>query len=236
MQPVARSLSRLRQDIADKAIYRDLQRHEVEVDQARKLFVYLVESSGEEFNLSRRAADLGANSKSVRKWFQLLLQTMLLHVLPRRDRKAHGKLGAHPKVYASDHGLVRALSAPWQDPRVESRVFEAVVFRHLRWYAQQHDASLQFFRHSRDTEIDFVLEAEGEQPLGIEVTSSTSLRTQKRERVTASANRAGLERMLLLHGSPQRARHQDASGRRLEERPLWEFLEQPSKVLQEARR
>jgi predicted AAA+ superfamily ATPase len=165
---------RLRDDIADRAIRRDLRRLGVDVERVRDLFVYLVQDSGAIFNARMRARDMGADERSARQWLQSLEDAHLLVRLPRHSANAAARLRSQPKVYASDHGLIPAFTpsgAPDLDPGIRGRVLEAAVFRHLRDVAAELRGHLSFFRNADDLESDFVLDFD-DKCVVIEVTAS----------------------------------------------------------------
>ena len=191
---------RLRSDIAERAILRDLSGLGVDVERVKDLFVYLLQDSGAEFNAEARARDLNADARSVREWARLLTDTLLISSLDRFQRNAAAGLRSRSKLFASDPGLVMAFAPlPVQDPAVRARAFEAAVFRHLREAARDLEARLSFFRHREDLEIDFVLEIQGDL-VAVEVTSSLRLRADKMERLRHAAKELGADRRLLVHG------------------------------------
>lgn len=222
---------RLREDIVGRAILRDLLRTNVDVDQARALFVYLVQESGAIFNASARARDLKADPRSVQEWLRSLKDTMLLQELPPyrpRGIKAAQSLGTKPKVYAADHGLVVSFAGmpdPLGDPEVRGRAYEAVAFRHLRELARSLGTGLSYFRSKEDQEIDFILEARGG-PIAFEVTSSAKL-SGRVDRLKSAADRAGASRLWLLHGG---IIEEERQGVRL--LPLQRFLLDPWMALE----
>ena len=59
---------RIRADIADRAIVRDLLHTGLDVERLRRLFVYLICGSGNLWNQGKRAEDLEANRKSLSEW------------------------------------------------------------------------------------------------------------------------------------------------------------------------
>ncbi len=191
---------RLRSDIAERAILRDLSGLGVDVERVKDLFVYLLQDSGAELNAEARARDLNADARSVRDWARLLTDTLLISSLERFNRNAAAGLRSKSKIYASDPGLVVAFAPlPVQDLTVRGRVFEAAVFRHLREAARELEGRLTFFRHREDLEIDFVLE----DPRGlvaIEVTSGMRVRADKAERLRQAAKELGADRRILIHG------------------------------------
>ncbi len=210
---------RLRMDIVDRAIYRDLMRHDVDVARVRDLFVYLVEESGSIFDAVGRAQDVGADPRSVRDWERLLLDTLLLHRVERWTKRPSARLRAKPKIYAADHGLVAAFSisdAPLSDPGVRGKVFESVVLRHLREIAR---GRITYFREDDDLEADFVVETQ-HGVVAVEVTSTAVPEARKVKRLAAAAAKVGARRALLVHGG-------DASSERdgVTSVPLRQFLE-----------
>lgn len=207
---------RLRSDIADRAILRDLARRNVrDVEKIKALFVYLVQDSGAILNVRTRAEalkaaeDSGADPRSIRGWIGLLEETGLIASIPCRGggptRRMKGRL--KPKVYASDHGLVCAFSPspdPLIDPSDKGRIFEAVVYRHLREAARNRPAGISYFRDDDQREIDFVMET-GATRIGIEVTSSKDPDSDKLLRLREAGRALRADRLILIHDGLPRA-------------------------------
>jgi predicted AAA+ superfamily ATPase len=216
----SRVRERLRQDIVERAIVRDLQRLRVDVEQARRLFLHLVEQSGGLLNVQNRAADLGVNRKSLSKWLSHLLDTRLLvEVRPTTTRQGRGagkavrSLRARPKIHVADHGLVSAFApvpAPLEDPHFRGQAFEAVVFRHLReaarrvradatLFARHGDPQLSYWRGEGDArgEIDFIMDLRTRR-IAIEVTAARSPGRDKLAKLESAARRAGADACVLV--------------------------------------
>ena len=193
---------RLRRDVVDRAIRKDLSSRVEDPEKVRKLFVYLVQQSGGEQNASDRAADLEVDPRTVGKWIDLLRDTLLIAALPRgtTSTKASARLRGRPKLYAADHGLVNAFAeSPTRDVDVRGRVFEAVVYRHLREVARERLGSLSYLRWNDHLEVDFLLEL-GRERFAVEVTQSIQPKADKRKALERAADRAGAKRAILLHG------------------------------------
>jgi hypothetical protein len=193
---------RLRTDVVDRAIRRDLGGQVEDPERLRRLFVYLAQQSGAEQNASDRADDLGLDPRTVSRWIDLLEDTFLIAALPRgtASAKAAARLRGRPKLYAADHGLITAFAETSPgDSEVRSRVFEAVVYRHLREVARARGGEVRYLRWANELEVDFVLEAAGER-IAIEVTHSAQPRADKRRTLERAADRAGANRSLLIHG------------------------------------
>jgi len=228
---------RLRSDIVDRAVLRDLAGRVENPGRVRDLFVYLMQESGAELVSSNRADDLSADRRSIESWVDLLEDTLLVSRLERRRERASKRLRSRPKLYASDHGLVMAFAAsadPVNDPEVRSRVFEAVVYRHLRELARQLSADLTFLRIDDRQEADFVLDlAAG--PIVIEVTHSRRIKPTKLGGLAGAGARIGAIRRVLIHGGAA----DDGSRPGADETvcmPLARFLVDPGSVLGEEAR
>jgi len=217
---------RLRSDIAERAILRDLSGLGVDVERVKDLFVYLLQDSGAELNAEARARDLGADPRSVREWSRLLSDTLLVSPLERFNRNAAAGLRSKSKIYAADPGLVMAFAPlPVQDASVRAKAFEAAVYRHLRETAREREGRLSYFRQGEDLEIDFVLEDQSGL-VAIEVTSGLRVRADKLERLRQAAKKLGTDRRLLVHGG---VIEETAEG--VETVPLQRFLLDPSALL-----
>ncbi|HEY7214978.1 MAG TPA: ATP-binding protein, partial [Thermoanaerobaculia bacterium] len=218
---------RLRSDIAERAILRDLSGLGVDVERVKDLFVYLLQDSGTEFKAESRAGDLNADPRSVREWARLLADTLLVFPLERFARHPAAGLRSRPKIFASDPGLVTAFALlPMQDPEVRSRAFEAAVFRHLREVSRQLEGRLSYFRQQDDLEIDFVHEASGVPLTGIEVTASPRIRPQKIHRFRTAGKALGTDKLTIVYGGLTES---ELEGVRI--LPLQQFLLAPIEYL-----
>jgi len=194
---------RLRNDIVDRALRRDLAARVQDPERLRKLFVYLVQESGAEQNLAARANDLGnVDARTVAKWVGLLEDTFLVVTLDRgsSSNKAAERLRGRSKLYAGDHGLVTAFAeVPAHESEVRGKVFETVVYRHLREIARAQSGRVQYLRWKDGLEVDFILEA-GSERFAVEVTHSVQPKPGKRKTLERAAERAGIGRAVLIHG------------------------------------
>lgn len=229
----------IRDDISDRAIRRDLLHHNVDVERVRELLVYLIEDSGEIFNADKRVRLLqrpGASPldpRTLQKWIGLLNDTMLIVPLFPFAKAPTARLSArsHPKLYASDHGLITAFSTlaePLSDSRTLGRVYEAVVYRHLREAAKAAHLNLSYLRPKDGRlEIDFVVSGDSPQAL-VEVTSSQDPR-EKMGKLRSNSGDFGNARRVVVHGGRERRRDGD-----LWLAPLDEFLLDPAFWIGEA--
>ena len=189
-------------DIVDRAIQRDLTDRIDDPERLRRLFVYLMQQSRSEQNSNDQASDLGVDPRSVAQWTDLLLDTFLLVALSRgaTSAKAGARLRGRPRLYAADHGLVSAFAtAPPRDADVRGRIFEAVVFRHLREVARARRGEVHYLRWGDKLEVDFLLELDRDR-FAIEVTQSVQVKPEKRHALLRKTNRAGAVRSVMIHG------------------------------------
>jgi predicted AAA+ superfamily ATPase len=223
---------RLREDITDRAILHDLVTHDVDVARVKTLFTYLVQVSGSQWDAGNRASDLDADPRTASQWLRLLEQTGLLTVLPRwtpgkagRVGKASSELRLHPKVFASDHGLVLAFAAQAvTDPQVLGRVFETVVYRHLRSLADG-GVDVAYFRADDRYELDFVVSVGGEW-VGVEVTSAKTVDGGKTAKLAAAGARMRAKRLVLVYGGVTAGKREG-----IDLVPLHRFLRDPRAML-----
>lgn len=189
----------LREDLG-RAVVRDLLRSGIDAERARALFVFLVQESGAIFKVGDRARQLEADPRSVHEWLRLLEEAGLISRLPRFAKRPGRRMQGDPRFYASDHGMIWALSLmPSQDTRIRAKVLEAVVFRHLREIERTFEADLTYYRVRNDLEIDFVLDL----PSGryaIEATSSPKIKEGKVERLIAASSELGVDAAILVYG------------------------------------
>lgn len=217
----------LREELVNRAIVRDLLRSGVDVERARNLFVFLVRESGAIFKVGERARQLDADPRSVHDWLRLLEEAGLISRLPRFATRPSRRLQSDPRFHASDHGLIWALSlTPSQDPAVRGKVFEAVVFRHLREILRGREGSLSYFRQRNDLEIDFVLDLPSER-VAIEVTSSHRVDAKRIERVARASSELGADRTLVVFGGPV-----DSERQEVRVLPVVDFLLDPGGSLE----
>jgi predicted AAA+ superfamily ATPase len=230
-EDLERSRSRIREDIANRAILRDLLHTGADVTRIKDLFVYLAQSSGSLADLGKLAGSLGdADRRSLRHWLALLEGTLLIHLLPRRGGPSV-RLRSKSKVFASDAGLVAAFAAiaqPLTDSRVRGSLVETAVYRHLREAARIRPG-LQLAYYGEDR-ADFVVDS-NEGPIPIEVTAGTNV-AEKIDQLETIARDLDARRALVVHGGMTGL---PVTGRRSVVRtvPLMRFLLDPVSWLEE---
>jgi hypothetical protein len=229
--PSAEVRRRLRSDVVERAILRDLAGRVEDPNRVRDLFVYLVQESGGLLNVQNRARDLDADHRSVASWLALLEDTLLISSLPLAGPHAAARLRSQPKVYAVDHGLVQAFAAlpePGRDHDIRSRVFEAVVYRHLRDLSRDLEAQLGYWRGPKGSEIDFLLRGRDGRSVAIEVTSGWRPRADKLTQAAKAGEKIGAARTILVHGGLEEGQVDE-----VRVMPLGRFLADPLRAVKE---
>lgn len=219
---------RLRVDIAERAILRDLLASGLDVHRVKDLFVYLVQDSGSEFKAERRARDLDppADARSVRAWLAALEDTLLVVRLERWAGSPAGQLRSAPRIHAADHGLVNAFSAaPVREEQVRAKALEAVVFRHLRELSRRQGCELFYYREGNDLEVDFLLSTSAGL-VAVEVTANREARPDKLSVLRRIRARLRPQRTLLIYRGVARTITEE-----VEIMPLAAFLREPEVVL-----
>jgi len=179
---------KIREDIAGKAVLRDLLRYGMDLSGAKDLFVYLAQNSGLIFNARGIGKEIERDRRSISDWVQLLEDTLLICL--------------------------------------RGRVFEAVVFRHLREIAKDIRKSLFFHRDPKGEECDFLLIAE-DKTYGIEVTAAREPSGTKIGSLRRLAKNLGWDGTIMIHGGLS---NQELDG--IQMLPLREFLIHPTRFLE----
>ncbi len=133
---------------------------------------------GELTNFSDIARDCGVDSKTVREYYQILVDTLMGDfVEPYKRRQNRQVITKSPKFYLFDPGVARTLTRrPLAEERGEffGKAFEHYLFTELRAHSvyQELDYPIHFWRTKSGQEVDFILE-DGE--VAIEVKGSSHI-------------------------------------------------------------
>ena len=144
-----------------------------------RFFDALSFSHGELLNSSNVARDCGVDSKTVREYFQILVDTLVGTLLePFSRRRSREVITRAPKFYLFDVGVAgHLMGRNIERPAGQEfgRALEHLVLMELLAYRsyRERDFPLRFWRTKSGLECDFVLGREGE--VAIEVKGSTRL-------------------------------------------------------------
>ena len=138
--------------------------------------------TGQLLNLSNLARDADISVPTAKSWLSVLQATMVVHLLPAWHSNRTKRLVKAPKLYFLDTGLACFLGG-WSTPTsaLEGAAAGALVETWAlgeilkSWWAHGIDPALHHLRTDDGTEIDFVLEHDG-QVHGIEVKRAATAR------------------------------------------------------------
>lgn len=138
-------------------------------------------SHGEVTNYSNIARDCGVDSKTVKEYYQILVDTLMgMLVMPFRRRQNRQVITKASKFYLFDVGVAGAVvKRSIQEERGEAfgKAFEHFILMELAAHRSYHEAGypIQFWRTKTGLEVDFVL---GEGEVAIEVKGANRVDTR----------------------------------------------------------
>ena len=167
-----------------------------------RFFDALSFSHGELLNFSNVARDCGVDSKTVREYFQILVDTLVGTLLePFSRRRSREVITRAPKFYLFDVGVAGHLMGR----RVErpagpefGRALEHLVLMELLAYRSYREVELplRFWRTKSGLECDFVLGREGD--VAIEVKGSTRLHPSDLRSIRAYVDEHGPRQAIVV--------------------------------------
>ena len=156
-----------------------------------RFFDALAFSHGELLNFASVGRDCGVDSKTVREYFQILVDTLLgVFVEPFARRGSRAIISQAPKFYLFDVGvaghmagrrLQRAAGAEFGRALEHFVLMELLAYRSYR----ELDLPVRFWRTKSGLECDFVLGQDG--AVGIEVKGTDNVRSRDLKGLTAYA-------------------------------------------------
>ena len=155
------------------------------LDPFRKFLQVAAQSNGKIVNFSAIAKDVHVDEKTVRKYFEVLEDTLIGFFLESFHTSVRKKVGMAPKFYFFDTGVTRALARSLTlDLEAGSyswgNAFEHFVIleckRLISYSGNQFE--LNFLRTYEDKEIDLVVQRPGKPLLLIEIKSSTEIKSE----------------------------------------------------------
>ena len=145
-----------------------------------RFFEALAFCHGELLNYSNIARDCGVSSKTVKEYFQIVVDTLLgVFVEPFSRRRSRAVITSAPKFYLFDVGVANHVASR----RIEKaggpdfgRALEHLVLMELLAYRsyREHDFPVRFWRTRSGLECDFVLGRDG--GVAVEVKGASRVR------------------------------------------------------------
>lgn len=160
----------LKEEIAAEGIVRNLP--------AFSDFLYAASfSDAEILNYSNIALDCGVSSRTVKEYFQILVDTLLGRIVPAYKKRPKRRVIQASKFYFSDVGVVNYLA---KRGRLESgselfgKAFENFICHELHAHSSYSDQhyEISYWQLTSGIEVDFIL---GQMDVAIEVKSSKKI-------------------------------------------------------------
>jgi len=129
-------------------------------------------SHGSMINYSNIARECGVSSKTVKEYYQILVDTLLgTFVLPFKKRQERQVISKAPKFYLFDPGVAGAIikrTVEEEKGGVFGHAFEHFIYLEMRAHSAYHelDYSINFWRTKSGQEVDFIL---GDGEVAVEV-------------------------------------------------------------------
>ena len=175
-----------------------------------RFFEALAFCHGELLNYSNVARDCGVSSKTVKEYFQILVDTLLgVLVEPFSRRRSRAVITRAPRFYLFDVGVASHMVGR----RVEhaagadfGRALEHFVLMELLAYRSygEHDFPLRFWRTKSGLECDFVLGREGEVAIEVKGGAGVGRRELRGLRAFAEEHRPRQAIVVCNESAPRR--------------------------------
>lgn len=147
--------------------------------------------SAQLFQITDVARDIGVSVNTVKSWLAILEATYQIVILRPYSTNIHKRLVKTPKVYFTDVGTLCYLTGLREvDPLVSGpmagAVVETLIFSEIfkRFSNRGLDPNLSFWRTSSGTEVDLLIEEQG-QLIPIEIKASSTPRPQMAEGIVS---------------------------------------------------
>ncbi len=161
----------LKEEVFDEGLTRNLQAFS-------RFFEAMGYSHGQLTNFTNIARDCGVDSKTVKEYYQILVDTLLgRFLLPFKKRQARQVISATPKFYLFDVGVAGAIVGRRISQERGDQfggAFEHFILMELVAYnaMREVDFDITFWRTKTGTEVDFIL---GNGEVAIEVKGASRI-------------------------------------------------------------
>lgn len=149
----------------------------------RRFWTMLAHNQAQALNAANLASALGVDGKTVARYFDLLVDLLLVRRLPAWNRTAGKRLVRSPKVYVRDSGIAHALlgirdkEALLGHP-VAGQTWESFVIETLITAAPE-GTEAHYYRTSNGTELDLLLTLPGGELWAVEVKRSMAPKLER---------------------------------------------------------
>lgn len=185
-------------------------------------------SNGETLNYANIARDCGVDAKTIKEYYQILVDTLLgYYVYPYKDKIKREDLVASPKFYFFDVGVVNILrKRSFSELKgIEAgAAFENYILMELWAYRalNEKDFDIHFWRTNSGLEVDFIL---GNAEVAIEVKISSSISSSDLSGLITFQNEYKPKAAMVVACVPKQRKLTPADGQYIEILPWRIFLE-----------
>jgi len=178
-------------------------------------------TNGEQVNFSSVGEGAGVPPRTIREYYQVLIDTLVGHMLPAYQRTAKRKPVATSKFFWFDVGVANALARRGAiEARSDAfgRALEHLVFLELRAFLDYRriDLPLTYWRSRSQHEVDFVIGDD----VGIEVKAKDRVSKRDYRSLLALAEEAPLRKRVIVCNESRRRTTDEG----VEVMPIAEFL------------
>lgn len=189
-------------------------------------------SCGEMLNYSNIARDVGIDSKTVKEYYQILVDTLVGYLIYPYTKKVNRNIIAHtPKFYFFDVGVANRISKQQFDEISGSnagKAFENYVLMELIGYLRLTDSdyNLYYWRTNTRLEIDFILTDNISKIIPIEVKISKLVHNTELSAMKSFMTEHEVKSGYVVCMEPYRRKIEFGNKQKILIIPVQEFLEQ----------
>lgn len=160
----------LKEEVQAESLTRDIQGFS-------RFFEVTISNSGRHIDFSKYASHAMIERTTARRYFDILIDTLIVDQLEPFSASKTRRLIQHPKFYCFDVGVLNAALGGWEV--TEDRrglLFEHFIFQQLRSIQKALDLDIRFstYRTENNAEVDFIIEI-NQEVFAIEVKASKNI-------------------------------------------------------------
>jgi len=161
-------------------------------------------SNGEMVNYSNIAADCGVSAPTVKKYFQILLDTLTGHFLPSYQKKPKRRVILAPKFYYFDVGITNYLlkrGSIAQGGESFGKAFEQFLFQEIHAHSSYSGLHypVSYWRTASQIEVDFIL---GDHEVAVEVKATANAQERHLRGLKHFAEEYHVKQLILVSNDP----------------------------------
>ncbi len=172
----------------------------------------VAQQNGEENNFASIARDVGVDSTAVERYFEIMVDTLLLFELPPFEKSVRKRQSKRSRYYLFDLGIKRAIENSFDLPIRPQTSSYGKAFEHFfilecirlnDYYKKGYKFS--FLRTKDNLEIDLIVEKNSRNKIAIEIKSSKDIRLEDFKNQSVLANDLKAPLWVVYTGIDERA-------------------------------